>query len=71
MTDEANRVRYHFVLVDYLCWPASGSLQAGSDVDDAVLVDPQCLDAFDLTPKALSVIARAVELNREVARSGR
>ena len=38
--DAERRVRYHFVLVDYLCWPIGGDLQAGSDVDDAVLVDP-------------------------------
>ena len=38
--DAERRVRYHFVLVDYLCWPIGGDLQAGSDVDDAVLVEP-------------------------------
>ena len=27
---------YHFVLVDYLCWPTGGTLQAGSDVDAAI-----------------------------------
>jgi 8-oxo-dGTP diphosphatase len=61
--DPERRVRYHFVLVDYLCWPIDGILQAGSDVDDAVLVDPQELDAYDLTPKARAVIDRALELN--------
>jgi mutator protein MutT len=57
------RVRYHFVLVDYLCRPIGGDLQAGSDVDDAVLVEPEGLDAYDLTVKARAVIARALELN--------
>lgn len=28
---EAGRVRYHFVLIDFLCRPLSGELQAGSD----------------------------------------
>jgi hypothetical protein len=49
--------------VDYLCRPIGGDLQAGSDVDDAVLVEPEGLDAYDLTVKARAVIARALELN--------
>ena len=61
--DPERRVRYHFVLVDYLCWPIGGVLQAGSDVDEAVLVNPQDLDVYDLTEKARAVIARALELN--------
>ena len=70
MTDDARRVRYHFVLVDYLCWPVSGELQAGSDVAEAVLVDPAALEPFDLTPKAQSVIERALELNGHAAPAG-
>jgi mutator protein MutT len=66
MLDPERRVRYHFVLVDYLCWPTGGILQAGSDVDDAVLVDPEELDAYDLTVKARAVIDRALELNNGV-----
>jgi mutator protein MutT len=61
--DPEARVRYHFVLVDYLCWPIGGMLQAGSDVDAAVLVNPQDLDGYDLTVKARAVIERALELN--------
>ena len=63
MLDPERRVRYHFVLVDYLCWPIGGDLQAGSDVDEAVLVDPGGLEAYDLTVKARAVIARALEIN--------
>jgi ADP-ribose pyrophosphatase YjhB (NUDIX family) len=64
--DDAHRVRYHFVLVDYLCWPRGGALEAGSDVDEAVLADPASLDGFDLTDKAQTVIARAMELDGAV-----
>ena len=60
--DADKRVRYHFVLVDYLCWPIGGRLQAGSDVDEAVMVSPATLDEFDLTEKAREVIARALEI---------
>jgi ADP-ribose pyrophosphatase YjhB (NUDIX family) len=64
LRDEDGRVRYHFVLVDYLCWPAGGTLQAGSDVADAVFVDPEGLISYELTAKATAVIERALELDR-------
>ena len=61
MHDEEGRVRYHFVLVDYLCWPVGGELRAGSDVAEAVLADPSELAHYQLTEKALAVIERALE----------
>ena len=64
MFDEAQRVRYHFVLVDYLCWPAGGELCAGSDVDEAIFVDPGDLGPYNLTEKAQAVIDRGMELAR-------
>jgi mutator protein MutT len=66
--DEQGSVRYHFVLVDYLCWPAGGELTAGSDVADARFVDPADLGQYQLTTKAIEVIARALELDREAPR---
>jgi mutator protein MutT len=62
MHDDQGLVRYHYVLVDYLCWPVGGVLCAGSDVDDTALVALADLARYDLTTKALDVIARAVEL---------
>ena len=67
--DAERRVRYHFVLVDYLCWPVGGELQAGSDVDEAILVDPASLGSYDLTVKAQAVIDRALELERAAPRA--
>ena len=69
--DEDGKVRYHFVLVDYLCWPVGGTLQPASDVADAVFVDPADLGRYDLTEKATSVIMRALELDRTAPRSAR
>jgi ADP-ribose pyrophosphatase YjhB (NUDIX family) len=66
--DEGQRVRYHFVLIDYLCWPSAGSLRAGSDVDAAIWVDPAALAAYSLTEKATSVIQRGLTLAREAPR---
>jgi 8-oxo-dGTP diphosphatase len=68
MRDEQRRVRYHFVLIDYLCWPAGGTLRAGSDVDAAIWVDPKTLGDYELTEKATSVIQRGLTLAREAPR---
>jgi 8-oxo-dGTP diphosphatase len=62
LLDEERKVRYHFVLIDYLCRPIGGHLQHGSDVADAVLVDPSDLEPYGLTPKAASIIRKAVEM---------
>jgi 8-oxo-dGTP diphosphatase len=65
MLDEERRVRYHFVLVDYLCWPVGGELRAGSDVHQAIFIDPTRLGPYALTEKAQAVIERGIELARE------
>ena len=66
--DETQRVRYHFVLVDYLCWPLSGELLAGSDVDAAVFAAPEEIGRYGLTKKATAVIERGFELARKAPR---
>lgn len=66
--DEHGRVRFHYVLVDYLCWPAGGTLQAGSDVDAAVWAHASELTGYHLASKATAVIARALELARAAPR---
>jgi len=68
MRDDTKHVRYHFVLIDYLCWPSGGELRAGSDVDDAIWVDPDQLKPYSLTEKATSMIQRAMTLSREAPR---
>lgn len=60
--DDAGRVRFHYVLVDYVCWPAGGVLAAGSDVSEVVVADPDHLAAYALTDKTLEVIRRALDV---------
>lgn len=62
--DDEGRVRFHFVLVDYLCRPTAGDLRHGSDVDAVVIADPARLAPYALTEKALAVVERALELSR-------
>ena len=72
--DGQGRVQYHYVLVDYLCWPTGGTMRAGSDVDAAVWADVSELTGYHLASEAANLIARAVEVagdDHRAARGGR
>jgi 8-oxo-dGTP diphosphatase len=62
LLDDTGKVRYHFVLIDYLCRVRGGTLRAGSDVDAAEFADPAALDAYRMTGKNEDVIAKAIGL---------
>jgi 8-oxo-dGTP diphosphatase len=62
LRDEDGRVKYHFVLVDYLCLPVGGALQAGDDVSEAEWAHFDALTPYDLTDKATQVLQRAREM---------
>ena len=62
--DPERKVRYHYVLIDYLCRPVGGTLHHGSDVAAAEFVAPEDLPAYRLTPKATSVIEKALTIAR-------
>jgi ADP-ribose pyrophosphatase YjhB (NUDIX family) len=64
LVGDDGRVRWHFVLVDYLCRPRGGRLQAGSDVEAVTLAGLSGLAALRVTDKAQAVVARALELQR-------
>jgi ADP-ribose pyrophosphatase YjhB (NUDIX family) len=62
LLDGDHKVRYHFVLIDYLCTPRGGELRAASDVADVALVAPDDLGPYRLTPKADAVIRKALAI---------
>ena len=53
------RVRYHFVIVDYLCRLRKGKLKPASDVMDARWVRREELAAYNLTKMAEKVVLEA------------
>ena len=61
MLDEARKVRYHFVLVDYLCRAVGGTLASASDASDVALADPLALEPYRLAPKVRDVIGMALQ----------
>ena len=54
------RVKYHFVLIDYVCRPTGGQLRAGSDVGDVTIAAPDDLARFALAAKTMDVIQQAL-----------
>jgi ADP-ribose pyrophosphatase YjhB (NUDIX family) len=67
--DSDGRRTYHFVIVDYLCWSRDGELRPGDDVDDAVVVEVDALDAYDLPAPLRRVIDRAFAFDDERTRT--
>jgi mutator protein MutT len=63
--DGDGRVQFHYVLVDYLCRPVGGTLQAGSDVAEALYASPEELSRFALADPAHAVIRRGLEMAGE------
>lgn len=57
--DDAGRVQYHYVLVDFVADYASGDLRAASDVLDARWLSLSELSAFPLPDKTRAVIRKA------------
>ena len=60
--DEQGKVRYHYVIVDYLCRVESGKPQAASDASEIQWADRAALGRFHLRPETLRVIEKALEL---------
>jgi 8-oxo-dGTP diphosphatase len=62
--DETGRVRYHWVLVDYLAVPESDVVTAGSDAAEVRWVDIDRVDDLEHTDGLVEMIQRAVALAR-------
>jgi ADP-ribose pyrophosphatase YjhB (NUDIX family) len=64
LVDDESKVRYHFVLVDYLCRPVAGTLVAGTDVGEVSWAGPAALAPYRTTEKVRAVVARALDIAR-------
>jgi len=56
------RVRYHFVIVDYLCTCVGGELCAGDDADDAAWVTSDEIEAYGVNSVAAAVIRKGLAM---------
>jgi len=55
------RVRYHYVLIDYLCHPVAGELKAGSDAVDAGWFTREELPELKLAYDANDVVLKGLD----------
>jgi 8-oxo-dGTP diphosphatase len=53
---DEGRVRFHYVIVDYLCEVVGGEARAGSDAEAVAWVGEEELSALDLTPRLRDVL---------------
>jgi ADP-ribose pyrophosphatase YjhB (NUDIX family) len=53
------RIRYHYILIDYLCRVRDGILRAGSDALEADFFDLEGLEKMDMTDGTAPVVRRA------------
>ncbi len=60
--DPDGRVRYHYVLIDYLCHPIGGALACASDAVDVAWADVTELDEYGVAESATVVIRKALDL---------
>jgi len=63
--DDEGRVRYHYVLIDFVCRATDGSLLCASDADEAAWVDRTELAAYGVAPATIDVIATAFDRTRD------
>jgi 8-oxo-dGTP diphosphatase len=65
MRDGDGRAEYHYVLIDYICRPAGGTLAAATDVSRAIWVTERELAGYRLTEGTGEVIERAFQKRKQ------
>jgi ADP-ribose pyrophosphatase YjhB (NUDIX family) len=60
--DTEGRVRYHFVILDYLCLAPKGTAVAGTDADDVAWVTEDEIKNYGINPHAAAVIRNGLRL---------
>ena len=61
LRDEAGRILYHYVLIDFLCRRVAGELHAGGDAADARWFTPDELSGLSLVEDTAEVIRLGFE----------
>jgi ADP-ribose pyrophosphatase len=62
--DDDDRVRYHYILFEYLCEYVSGEVSPSSDAPDARWVDVNELDSVDIMPSTKKFIEKVLAAER-------
>jgi 8-oxo-dGTP diphosphatase len=62
--DEEGRVRFHYVILDYLCRASSSNVCAGGDALDVALVSESEFERYELSEAVVRVLRKAFEMSR-------
>jgi 8-oxo-dGTP diphosphatase len=62
--DAEGRIRYHFVIVDFVCWSEDGEPLAGSDAEAVAWVTAGEIERYGVNPHARAVILKGLEVVR-------
>jgi 8-oxo-dGTP diphosphatase len=64
LPDEQGRMKYHYVLVDFLCRKVSGELTAGDDAEEVRWFRRDELAELELSRETEEVILKGLEMSR-------
>jgi 8-oxo-dGTP diphosphatase len=62
--DADGRVRYHFVIIDFVAWSSGGEAVAGSDAEAVAWVSAEEIDHYGVNAHAKAVILKGLEVLR-------
>ena len=62
--DAGGRIRYHFVIVDFVCWSRDGDAIAGSDAEAVAWVSADEIDGYGVNAHARAVILKGLSYDR-------
>ena len=62
--DDQGKIRYHFVIVDFVSWTNGGEAKAGSDAEAVAWVTADQIDAYQINAHAKAVILKGLEVVR-------
>ncbi len=62
--DPEGTIRYHFVIVDFVCWSAIGHAVPGSDADGVAWVSAEEIDEYKVNDHAKAVVLRGLAFSR-------
>ena len=62
--DDEGKIRYHFVIVDFVRWSAVGHAVPGSDADGVAWVTAEEIDGYKVNDHAKAVILRGLAFSR-------
>jgi 8-oxo-dGTP diphosphatase len=63
--DDQGKIRYHFVIVDFVCSAADGEAVPGSDADGVAWVRADEIDEYGVNDHAKAVILRGLNYHQQ------